>query len=261
MGHRRGWCGVLLYRRFTGFALDIRAGARLGSITGVLTFASLVVISTLTLTIGGQSEDIFKQFRQDPQMAQVLNEPVTLAAVFPFALVIMFAIVVGTCAAGGALGARYVSRTARTPESDRMRGVIFGLLPGLTFWCAANPDAGFTDTPMLPDLPCHVHDPARPHPKVVTPGALAGQPPSDAIVLFDGSGLSKWSAARLGTAAYTVSADPVRWKASRSISKLFLAVATSRRRKSSAMCNCTWNGWSRPVSPEPVRTGATAGFS
>ena len=107
-----GWCGVLLYRRLTGFSLDIRAGARLGSITGVLTFASLVVISTLTLTIGGQSEDIFKQFRQDPQMAQVLNEPVTLAAVFAFALVIMFAIIVGTCAAGGALGARYVSRTS-----------------------------------------------------------------------------------------------------------------------------------------------------
>jgi hypothetical protein len=107
-----GWCGVLLYRRLTGFALDIRAGARLGSITGVLTFASLLVISTLTLTVGGQSEDIFKQFRKDPQMAQVLNEPVTLAAVFVFALVIMFAIIVGTSAAGGALGARYVSRTS-----------------------------------------------------------------------------------------------------------------------------------------------------
>jgi hypothetical protein len=107
-----GWCAVLLYRRFTGFALDIRAGARLGSITGILTFASLLVISTLTLTIGGQSQDIFKQFRQDPQMAQVLNEPATLAAVFVFALVIMFVIIVGTCAAGGALGARYVTRSS-----------------------------------------------------------------------------------------------------------------------------------------------------
>ena len=56
----------------------------------------------------------------------------------------------------------------------------------------ANPDLGFTDTPMLPDLPYHVHDPARPHPKVVTPAAAPGGPPSDATVLFDGKDLSKW---------------------------------------------------------------------
>src|SRR5437016_13797453 len=55
-----------------------------------------------------------------------------------------------------------------------------------------NPDLGFTDTPMLPNLPWHVHDPARPHPKVVTPAATPGGAPSDATVLFDGTDLSKW---------------------------------------------------------------------
>jgi hypothetical protein len=55
-----------------------------------------------------------------------------------------------------------------------------------------NPDLGFTDTPMLPGLPWHVHDPARPHPPVVTPASTPGGPPSDAIVLFDGKDLSKW---------------------------------------------------------------------
>ena len=52
---------------------------------------------------------------------------------------------------------------------------------------------GFTDTPRLPGLPWRVHDRARPHPPIVTPGSTPGAPPSDAIVLFDGSGLGKWS--------------------------------------------------------------------
>ena len=56
-----------------------------------------------------------------------------------------------------------------------------------------NADLGFTDTPILPGLKWHVHDPARPHPLVVTPGATPGAPPSDAIVLFDGKDLSKWA--------------------------------------------------------------------
>jgi hypothetical protein len=41
-----------------------------------------------------------------------------------------------------------------------------------------------------------VHDPARPHPAVVTPSAQPGGAPSDAIVLFDGMDLSRWAPAR-----------------------------------------------------------------
>jgi Domain of Unknown Function (DUF1080) len=55
---------------------------------------------------------------------------------------------------------------------------------------------GYTDTPMLPGLPYRVHDINRPHPREVTPGAQAGQPPSDAIVLFDGKDLSHWTKGR-----------------------------------------------------------------
>ncbi|HKE26971.1 MAG TPA: DUF1080 domain-containing protein [Bryobacteraceae bacterium] len=62
-------------------------------------------------------------------------------------------------------------------------------------------DLGFTDTPMLPDLPYHVHDPDRPHPPVVKPPAAAGGAPSDAIVLFDGKDLSKWEQQGRGAAA------------------------------------------------------------
>jgi hypothetical protein len=55
---------------------------------------------------------------------------------------------------------------------------------------------GYTDTPMLPGLPYHVHDPARPHPSVVSPGAQPGAPPSDATVLFSGSDLSQWTTSK-----------------------------------------------------------------
>ena len=109
-GLAAGWCAVLLYRRLTGYVLSVRAGARLGSITGILTFLSLLVISTVTMAIMGK--DVFQQIKQDPQVAQALNDPPTLVATFLVALLILFAIVVGTCAAGGALGARFVGRNS-----------------------------------------------------------------------------------------------------------------------------------------------------
>ncbi len=55
---------------------------------------------------------------------------------------------------------------------------------------AARP--GYTNTPFLPNQPWRVHDPARPYPPVVTPGATCGAAPSDAVVLFDGTNLDKW---------------------------------------------------------------------
>jgi hypothetical protein len=61
---------------------------------------------------------------------------------------------------------------------------------------APNTDRGYTDTPMLPGQPYHVHDPARPHPAVVTAGAQPGAAPSDALVLFDGRDQSHWVAAK-----------------------------------------------------------------
>jgi hypothetical protein len=51
---------------------------------------------------------------------------------------------------------------------------------------------GYDDTPLLPGQKWRVHDIARPRPRIVTPGAKPGAPPSDAIVLFDGKDLSKW---------------------------------------------------------------------
>lgn len=76
---------------------------------------------------------------------------------------------------------------------------------------AANHDLGFKDTPMLPGLPYHVHDSDRPHPRVVTPAAEPGGPPSDAIVLFNGKDLSQWTAHHSSITRSGGSAEP-EWK-------------------------------------------------
>ena len=61
--------------------------------------------------------------------------------------------------------------------------------------------AGFQDTPLQPSGLWHVHDPARPQPPIVTPGATFSEnaaPPADAIVLFDGKDLSQWRDKKTG---------------------------------------------------------------
>jgi hypothetical protein len=75
--------------------------------------------------------------------------------------------------------------------------VGFLLLASMTI-AAQSPSTnlGYTDTPMLPGLPYHVHDPARPRPAVVTPAMRVGDAPSDATVLFDGTSLSAWVPSR-----------------------------------------------------------------
>ncbi|MFT7693446.1 MAG: hypothetical protein ACI8P2_002074 [Candidatus Latescibacterota bacterium] len=63
---------------------------------------------------------------------------------------------------------------------------------------------GYDDTPLIQDSPYCVHDPKRPAPRVVTPGAEAGQAPNDAVILFDGSDLSGWESVQSGDAAWKV---------------------------------------------------------
>ena len=62
---------------------------------------------------------------------------------------------------------------------------------GVVSYMQAAQQTGYTDTPYIPYGKWRVHDDTRPRPAVVTPG-INGSAPSDAVVLFDGTDLSKW---------------------------------------------------------------------
>ena len=69
---------------------------------------------------------------------------------------------------------------------------------------AAAQGVGYDDTPQLPGQQWKVHDKARPNPPVVKPGPFSALPrPKDAIVLFDGTDLSKWTG-RGGKASWKI---------------------------------------------------------
>ena len=70
------------------------------------------------------------------------------------------------------------------------------------------PPVGYDDTPFLPGGKWRVHDANRPQPKIIDPGTAStqkapGRPPSDAILLFDGTDASQWQ---------TRDGGPVGWK-------------------------------------------------
>lgn len=76
-----------------------------------------------------------------------------------------------------------------------------------------NNGLGETGQPLIPGQPWRIRDLNRPKPVTVTPAKHLGDPPSDAIVLFDGTDLSQWTVGgggrgRAGGAAGAPAAAP-----------------------------------------------------
>jgi hypothetical protein len=92
-----------------------------------------------------------------------------------------------------------------------------------------NAKLGYSDTEMVPGTPWHIHDGTRPQPHIVTPGEGAA-PPSDAVVLFDGTDLRHWESVKGGDAV---------WKVERGYLEVVPGSGTSGPGARSATSSCT----------------------
>ena len=112
---------------------------------------------------------------------------------------------------------------------------------------------GFRDTPMLPGTKWHLHDPDRPQPPVVGPGATFSQgapAPSDAEVLFDGKDLSKWQTARGQDAPWVIKDGYMETAAQQGI----------LTQGSGPIFSCTSSSPPLHRPKAPARAGVTAAF-
>ncbi len=88
-----------------------------------------------------------------------------------------------------------------------------------------------------------IHDKDRPRPPVVTPAAQFGQPPSDAIILFDGKDTSQWESEK--------DSGPVRWKVENGYMEVVKKTGGIRTKKSFGNCQLHIEWWVPPdVDPK-----------
>ena len=114
-----GFLAVFFHRRRTGDLLNVRAGVRLGWVTGVIMFAITTVIFTLTVVPVAANGGIANLFRQqlknpsDPNVQEalrMLDSAPGMVTVLLVMLFMLFVFITLLSMAGGALGAKFVSR-------------------------------------------------------------------------------------------------------------------------------------------------------
>lgn len=115
---------------------------------------------------------------------------------------------------------------------------------------------GYQDTPMLPSGKWHVHDGTRPQPKVIDPGSFSaqdapGKPPSDAIILFDGTDLSKWVGAN---------GKPAAWKVENGVMEIDPKAGSIQTKEAIGDCQLHVE-WSAPTPPNLNAHGQERGNS
>jgi hypothetical protein len=117
-----GFFAVFFYGRKTGFRVDVRAGVRIGWITGLLTYGFAAIVFSAELlpdAISGKlGPTILEQMKnfsaQDPatlqQMTRLMQTPSGITLLVVFGLFFLFVFVMCLSMAGGALGAKMIGR-------------------------------------------------------------------------------------------------------------------------------------------------------
>jgi hypothetical protein len=108
-----GFFTVMIYRRRTGYSLDVQSGVRLGWITGILMFVIMTVILTgavLFVSNGGLANlPAEVKAALDPRMQEALKSLQNGPAVAEM-IVMLFVFTTMLSMAGAALGAKLLSR-------------------------------------------------------------------------------------------------------------------------------------------------------
>lgn len=117
-----GFLSVWLFMRRARTGLTVRAGARMGWITGILSFMIETVVLTINTAYITSREGGIAQFYRsqigasaasDPNVQQalkLLESSPGLVAMFVAMLVFLFTVITLFCTAGGALGAKVLAR-------------------------------------------------------------------------------------------------------------------------------------------------------
>jgi hypothetical protein len=114
-----GYFAVFSYRRRTGQLLNLRAGLRMGWITGVMVFGIVAVLFSafiIVFNVSGGIEMLQAQLKNaaDPRVQEALKTHQSGSELALFLMQLFFFI---TCLsmAGGALGAKVAGRSTRPP--------------------------------------------------------------------------------------------------------------------------------------------------
>ncbi len=116
-----GGFAVWLYKRRTGVPVSIRGGARLGWITGVLSFVIVTVITTLSIALIGP--DKLMEVYRNPMVGQnipsaeierLLENPAAIVMALILTLAALFMTYTVASSVGGAVGAKLLNKDGPT---------------------------------------------------------------------------------------------------------------------------------------------------